>query len=108
MASHQTSSNQISHPDYHGHPNYFMVWVTLLVVFFISLGLNELGHRALAVTLIFTLAIVKAILVLGNFMHLRWEPRLLWGILVFAVLCLAFLYFGVAPDLLWVDLKVAK
>lgn len=93
--------------DYHGHPNYFFVWLGLLVLFALSLVLNSLGNRSLAISLIFTLAVVKAVLVLGNFMHLRWEPRLLWTIMGFAFLCLVFLYYGVMPDLLWVPLQVA-
>ena len=93
--------------DYHGHPNYFLVWVGLMGLFFASLVANEIGNRSLAITLIFALAVVKAVMVLGNFMHLRWEPKILWGILGFAFLCLVFLYYGVMTDILWVPLQIA-
>lgn len=102
-----TQQNHSQNQDYHGHPNYFMVWLTLVIIFIISLAVNELGNRQLAISLIFSLAIVKAILVLGNFMHLRWEPKMVWTIVGFAIFCLLALYYGVMPDLLWVPLKVA-
>ena len=104
MSTHQ---NHQAQQDYHGHPNYFAVWLALIVLFLISLVANELGNRELAISLIFVLAIIKAAFVLGNFMHLRWEPKIVLGILAFAVFCLFALYFGVMPDLLWVPMKVA-
>lgn len=94
--------------DYHGHPNYLAVWAALVALLVASLGLGWLHGGVWAVTLIFALAAVKAGLVLGNFMHLRWEPRFVWGIVAFGVLCLVFLYLGVAPDILGVELALAK
>jgi caa(3)-type oxidase subunit IV len=85
--------------DYHGHPNYVGVWAALVALLGASLAIGWLGGRRLAVALVFGLATVKALLVLGNFMHLRWEPKLVWGIAGFGVLCLLFLYFGVRPDI---------
>ena len=94
--------------EYHGHPNYFAVWLALLVFLALSLAVGAMGHGTLAIGMIFLLAIVKAAIVLGNFMHLRWEPRFFWGVLAFAVLCLAFLYFGVMPDIVGVEQRLAK
>ncbi|MCC7131632.1 MAG: cytochrome C oxidase subunit IV family protein [Gemmatimonadales bacterium] len=101
-------TNSATGNDYHGHPNYIKVWAWLVVALVMSLALGGLGNHRLAVALIFTLSIVKAILVLGNFMHLRWEPRLVWLIAGFALLCVVFLYFGVLPDLLFVPLTVSR
>lgn len=94
--------------NYHGHPNYFYVWLSLMALFLLSLGVGEFGNRNLAISLVFVLAIVKAILVFGSFMHLRWEPKLLSGVIAFAFLCLVMLYFGVVPDLLPVPLHVVS
>ena len=96
------------HPDYHGHPNYVLVWLGLVVLLVASLAVGTLGHHRLAVATIFTVAVVKALMVLGNFMHLRWEPRLVWGIAGCGFLCLLVLYFGVMPDLLFVEPHLAK
>ncbi len=94
--------------DYHGHPNYVKVWLGLVALLGISLVLGAMGAHLLAVLLIFGIAVVKALMVAGSFMHLRWEPRLLVGLLIFAVLCAGFLYFGVYPDIVNVPMQVAK
>lgn len=94
--------------EYHGHPNYFKIWGILVAILFISLALGELGQKALAITLIFGLALIKAIMVMGNFMHLKWEPKLLTWIMIFATVCLGIFYFGVAPDVVYVEMKLAK
>ena len=95
-------------PDYHGHPNYFATWGALLTLFLASVGLGYAGHSTAAVALIFGLATVKAVLVGANFMHLRWEPKLVLVFVGFGVLCLGFFYFGVLPDIVWVPAQLAK
>lgn len=100
--------DQLQAGAYHGHPRYVAVWAVLVIILFTSLGIGAMGNHALAVAMIFGLAIVKAVLVLGNFMHLRWEPRLVWLVAGFGVLCIAFLYFGVFPDIVWVPVDLVK
>ena len=87
--------------DYHGHPNYLLIWAALVGLLILSLLVGFIGHKMLAVALMFFLALFKAILVLGNFMHLRWEPKLVWGIALFGVVCIFFLYFGVVLDIVY-------
>jgi len=106
-SSNPHSAQNQKQEDYHGHPNYVAIWAILVALLFASLACGWLGNKELEVAGIFTLAIVKAILVLGNFMHLRWEPKMLWGVAGFGVLCLFFLYFGVAPDIVHVHLQLA-
>lgn len=93
---------------YHSHPNYFIIWVGLLVILIASLGIGIFGIGFWTVSLIFLLAAVKATMVLGWFMHLRWEPRLVWAITGFGILCMMFLFFGVYPDIVPVELKIAQ
>lgn len=93
----QTSTEK---PDYHGHSNYYIIWGILVALMTISLAIGALGHTTLAIGIIFCIAIVKTILVLGHFMHLKWEPKFVWLVFGFGVLCLFFLYFGVLPDLI--------
>ncbi len=94
--------------DYHGHPNYFRVWLALVALLLGSLGFGLMGNHRLAVSLIFGVAVVKALMVAGNFMHLRWEPRMVWLVAGFGVLMVAFLYLGVMPDVLYVPQSLAK
>lgn len=94
--------------DYHGHPNYLMVFIYLLVLLAISIVAGYLLPIGPAVAVIFVAAVIKAALVVANFMHLKYEPKMVWlglGAFVFIVVAL---YLGVYPDIPIVDLEVAK
>ena len=65
----------------HSEPRYFLIWFILL-----ALTVGEVGYAFLdlpkiwlAVGLII-MAIWKALLVALYYMHLRYEPRRLWGL----------------------------
>lgn len=104
--SHSEHSSETA--DYHGHPNYIVTWGILVALLVVSLALGHLGHKQLAITLIFMLAVVKAVMVLGNFMHLRYEPKVMWVMMLFALMCAGFFFFGVYPDVVKVPLQLAK
>ena len=91
--------NEVDH--YHGHTSYLAVYVALLVIFVLSL-LVGISDSNFALYTIFSMAIIKALLVVGYFMHLLWEPLFLSIVVGFAVLCLFFLFFGVMPDVIFV------
>ena len=67
------------------------------------------------VTLItaFGIALVKANLVIQNFMHLRWEKRLVKWVLISSLVLMALFVAGVAPDVMrhegqnWVNVAAA-
>jgi len=97
----------ISHPaedayknDYHGHPNYLMVFIALLVgllvLFIPAFAPSVLSTGFIIVALI--VATVQAVLVAGSFMHVKYEPKLLWGLLGFGLFCFLALFFAVLPD----------
>lgn len=91
--------------DYHGHPSYPQVYGALVILLVLSLLAPLLFPLKLAVLLIFLSAGVKAWLVIANFMHLRYEPRLLWlAVGVVAFVFLAFLL-GVYPDIPLIPLE---
>ncbi len=86
-------------PEYHGHPNYFLVFIALIVLFAVSLALGYLPNHTLAIALIFVLAVAKTYLVAGFFMHLKYEVKVLfWAVLLPIVLIIwmliAFIYEG--------------
>jgi caa(3)-type oxidase subunit IV len=85
--------------DYHGHPNYEKVFVTLLVLFGISLVVGFFFSPLLAVVMIFATAIWKTTLVIKNFMHLKFEPIMIWVAVAAVIFCLFAFFFGVYPDI---------
>lgn len=94
--------------DYHGHPKYGMVFLSLLALFGISLVLGYFVSPALAIALIFILAVVKTALVMLNFMHLKFEPIFIWMAVGVVLLILFAFYFGIVPDVTNVPLEVVK
>ena len=85
--------------DYHGHTNYTKVYLALLVLFGISLVVGFFTSPMMAVSLIFLTAIIKTFLVVGSFMHLKYEPVLIWiavGLVAFVLLAF---FWGVYPDI---------
>ena len=81
------------------HPNYVRIWLWLLGLMALSLVAGLLpGGRAVAVTLIFAAAFVKAGLVAANYMHLRFEPRLIYAIVLVPVLFVLVLAAALFPD----------
>lgn len=84
--------------DYHGHPNYLKVYIALLLLFGVSLVASYLDNFLLMVAIVFVVSTLKALLVLNNFMHLRWEPIPLQVIIYMALFALAALIIGVYFD----------
>ena len=84
--------------DYHGHPNYIMVYFALLLLFGISIVSSFLDNFLLMVVIVFVVSTLKALLVLNNFMHLKWEPIPLQVIIYMALFALAALIIGVYFD----------
>lgn len=94
--------------DYHGHPNYTKIYLSLLILFTISLAVGMFTSPLVAVILIFLTAIIKAVLVIGNFMHLKFEPKLVWLVLgVFTFIIFVF-YWSVFPDITLIEWELAK
>ena len=82
------------------HPNYKNIYLTLLVLLVISVAGPFL--EILWVTLItaFGIAIVKANLVINNFMHLKWERRIIKWVLAASLGLMVLFFFGIAPDVM--------
>jgi len=84
----------------HGvRPNYLAIWGWLVALMFVGLAASFLpGTRALAVALIFATAVVKALLVVLNYMHLKFEPRLIYAIAIVPLLFVLVLLVALFPD----------
>ena len=80
-------------------PSYVTIWAWLVALLVVSLFANYLpGGRTVALLLIFATAVVKAVLVAGNYMHLRWEPRFLYALAILPVLFVLGLLIALFPD----------
>ena len=93
----------------HEHPNYVKIWYWLLVLLAISVAGPMLEVPALTLITAFGIAIIKSFLVAANFMHLKFEKKIIWLLLILALCLLCVLFFGTAPDIMmtegdqWID-----
>jgi caa(3)-type oxidase subunit IV len=84
----------------HQHPNYKKIYFTLVGLLVISVLGPFVGLVWVTLITAFGIALVKANMVVQNFMHLRWEKGLMKWVLA-SSLVLMFLFFaGVAPDVM--------
>ena len=84
------------------HPNYTAVWLWLLGLLGLGVAASFLpGGRTFAVLVIFATAFVKALLVALNFMHLRFEPALIYALVLIPLLFLTVLAAALLPDFVW-------
>ena len=81
------------------HPNYVKIWLWLLGLMAGGLLATLIpGGHAIGVAVIFATAVAKALLVSLNYMHLRFEPRLICVIALVPVLFVLVLAIVLFPD----------
>jgi len=85
------------------HPTplaYVLIWLWLLglTLFCVTASLLPGVPRAPLVALFFLVAAVKATLVARNYMHLRFEPRLIHALALVPVLFVLVLIVALVPD----------
>ena len=85
----------------HGHhPNYKKIYFVLLGLLVVSVLGPESGIGWVTLITAFGVALVKANLVVQNFMHLRWEKRIMKWMLATSVVLMFLFFAGVAPDVM--------
>jgi len=82
------------------HPNYKKIYIVLLVLLAISVAGPFVGIKWITLITAFGIALVKARLVVQNFMHLKWEKKLARIVLAGSLLLMALFFFAVAPDIM--------
>jgi caa(3)-type oxidase subunit IV len=101
---HEQQHDDGGHEEEGHHPNYFAIYVALVVLFLISVTGPFLGSVTGLwwITLItaFGVAIMKANLVIQNFMHLKWEKKIMKWMLTTSLILIALYVAGVGPDVL--------
>lgn len=86
----------------HPRPNYVAVWAWLLFLLIISLAAVYLPFsQQITVSIIFLVAAVKAFLVVVNFMHLKFEQRLVRLIAVVPVIFFIIMTIALIPDIVY-------
>ena len=82
------------------HPNYKKIYFTLLVLLVVSVAGPFLEIFWITLITAFGIALVKANLVIQNFMHLRWEKGIMKWTLATSLVLMFLLFAGVAPDVM--------
>ena len=89
------------HDDDHGHHiNYKKIYIALLVLLVISVAGPFLGIFWVTMITAFGIAIVKATLVVQNFMHLKVERQIAKWLLASSLLLMFLFFAGVSPDVM--------
>ena len=84
----------------HDHPNYVKVWAILVVLLILSILGPMIGIQAVTLITAFGIAVVKANLVIQNFMHLKWEKRIMKWMLTTSLVLMALMVAGISSDVL--------
>jgi caa(3)-type oxidase subunit IV len=102
MAEHAEHTIEEEYHDHGGghNPNYAKIYISLVILLMISIAGPFLGIFWVTLATAFGIALVKATLVVQNFMHLKWERALIGWVLAAALLLMFLLFAGVAPDIM--------
>ncbi len=78
--------------------HYLIIWVWLLALVVVSVAAVAVLPKFQALVLIFTVAIVKALLVARNYMHLKYERAIIYAIVLIPLTFIIILFFTLFPD----------
>ena len=98
MAEHEHKDG--GHHDDGHHVDYKKIYFILLGLLVVSVAGPFLGIIWVTLITAFGIAIVKANLVIQNFMHLKWEKRLMKWMLATSLILMALMMAGISPDVL--------
>ena len=85
------------------HPNYVKIWAILVGLLVVSVTGPMLEIQWLTLVTAFGIALVKAYLVIANFMHIGAAKRFVPYLIVVSLLFMFLLFAGVAPDVMKED-----
>jgi len=92
------SAESHGHEDHSRH--YVKIWGILLVLLIVSICGPLAGIRVVTLLTAFGIAIVKAIMVAREFMHLKLEKRYMSYMIITMLLLVFLFFFAVAPDVM--------
>lgn len=85
------------------HPDYVKIWAILVVLLVVSVAGPMLEIQWLTLVTAFGIAVVKACLVVVNFMHINAAKRFVPYLVVTCLLFMLLFFAGVAPDVMKPD-----
>ena len=80
---------------------YVTIWMVLVAALFVSILVARMQLPVVTVLLIFSVAVMKAWLVVAYYMHLKLEPYWVIAILASSMLCLYVLFVGLTLDIVF-------
>ena len=96
---HDSAADEFSGHD--GKGQYFWVWGALLVLTAIEvvLGYKQMFEPVHMLELLLILSIIKSALIIGYFMHLKFEKAIMrWMLVLSVTVCFIIMYFFFFPD----------
>ena len=90
----------MSEEAHHGPAHYKKIWFILLVLLAISFVGPMVGIQWLTLLTAFGIAVVKAWLVMKNFMHITEQPRFVGYIIATSVVFMFLFFAGTAGDVM--------
>ena len=99
MSDHSHSEAH-AHGASHGPSHYVKIWAILLTLLIVSVLGPMAEIRWLTLVTAFGIAVVKAWMVASEFMHLKYEKKIITYILVTMLLLMVIFFYGVAPDVM--------
>lgn len=82
------------------HTNYGKIYGILLFLLVVSIIGPEIGIKWVTLITAFGIALVKATMVIREFMHLKDERALIGWVLGASLLLMFLFFFGIAPDVM--------
>ena len=93
-------TDHASHAEHTHHPNYVRIWAILLALLVVSVAGPMFGIKIVTLITAFGIAIVKAYLVVKNFMHIDVAPKVVTYMVLSMVLFMLLLFAGTAADVM--------
>jgi len=81
--------------------SYLIIWIWLLLLVIVSVAARSLLPKFQALALIFTVTIIKALLVGRNYMHLKNEKAIIYAMVLVPLAFVIILLFGLFPDFVY-------
>ncbi len=81
--------------------HYLIIWFWLMALVVVSVAAASLLPKLQAMVLIFTVAIVKALMVARNYMHLKNEKALFYALALVPLAFIIIFLFGLFPDFVY-------
>jgi caa(3)-type oxidase subunit IV len=81
--------------------HYLVIWYWLMALVVVSIAAATILPKVQALLLIFSVAIIKAILVARHYMHLKNERALIYAIALVPLAFIIIFLFGLFPDFVY-------